>query len=658
VKDEKMDIDAVRKKRQEEIEAKKKRLEELKKAKEAAASAPKADVAPKPTFSLPTPTSPLPSARPSAQVLDERDAAHESKSERETNDLVSSILSSSSRSGAKSEGFDVQYNRADKIKSFSLSRLSTTILPVERVSYNKECQTEEDDQTFLRDNEAEEEESRVYGEAKRVESSSHILMTPGRKAAPVGDGTLSAAASSSFSMHATQSHAQQPPQHHARKLSDEETQHILTDDKFLQFFEHATLHVERALEFNTSFDILRDYAADTSKQTSGEKAVTHTSTYYDCDFLKQRPIMDLKCSQLRPELFLAAYGSKPSLAPKSTTTAIANAGQGATNEDDAPGLVCIWARDLHTRPEIKLVASSPVLTAEFHHSEPQLIFGGCYNGQILLWDMSKSRSLPVQRSSWIAGKGHKHPVYAMAQTLSHELVTVSIDGMMCLWDVSRLTEPITTAMLEIPVPKPLGSGDMPTTSSSTSLFSPPPADFRVNQPPLNVSCMAYAQSDNASYIVVGSGAGELFKTQLPYKHTDASNLKVRSPSLHHHHRPPVRLLTALSVACAAGRALRVDHRRAHAPDGQQHEVQASAVDVVARLDGEALVDAPAAAAAVRVLQSHVRLRLRRAVVTDAPRRLLHRLLHGSSRAVEPRQVADGARRYSRRQSPHGGGSRR
>lgn len=539
-----MDIDAVRKKRQEEIEAKKKRLEELKKAKEAAASAPKADVAPKPTFSLPTPTSPLPSARPSAQTLDERDAVHESKAERDTNDLVSSILSSSSRSGVKSEGFDVQYNRAEKIKSFSLSRLSTTILPVERVSYNKECQTEEDDQTFLRDNEAEEEESRVYGEAKRVESSSHILMTPGRKSAPVGDGAASAA-SSSFSMHTSQSHAPQPPPHHARKLSDEETQHILTDDKFLQFFEHATLHVERALEFNTSFDILRDYTADTSKQTSGEKAVTHTSTYYDCDFLKQRPIMDLKCSQLRPELFLAAYGSKPSLAPKSTTTAIANAAQGATNEDDAPGLVCIWARDLHTRPEIKLVASSPVLTAEFHHSEPQLIFGGCYNGQILLWDMSKSRSLPVQRSSWIAGKGHKHPVYAMAQTLSHELVTVSIDGMLCLWDVSRLTEPITTAMLEIPVPKPLGAGDMPTASTSTSLFSPPPADFRVNQPPLNVSCMAYAQSDNASYIVVGSGAGELFKTQLPYKHTDVSNLKVRSLYLPRRHR----LLTPPSPLC-------------------------------------------------------------------------------------------------------------
>ena len=70
----------------------------------------------------------------------------------------------------------------------------------------------------------------------------------------------------------------------------------------------------------------------------------------------------------------------------------------AQREDTSLGLVCIWSKDLHRRPEFKFVASSPVLTALFHPSEEQLVLGGCYSGQILLWDM-KSKSLPVQRSS-------------------------------------------------------------------------------------------------------------------------------------------------------------------------------------------------------------------------------------------------------------------
>lgn len=519
----------MRKKRQEEIEAKKKRLEELKRAKEAAAVTSKStEAVPKPVFNIPTPTSPLPTAKIQTQISHERNAATESKSvEQDTNDLVSSLLSSSAISVTASNSgssFDVQYNRVEKIKAFSLTKLSTVILPVERVTYTKECQTEDEDQMFFQDNSIDDDTS--Y-------STKDLLSTPGRKTSQHGSSaddytsaTSSAPVQHSSSLSAAGASFSSSSLLPVRKISEEETQQILTDDRFLQFFENASLHIERALEFNTHHDILRDFTADTSKQTtSGEKALVHSQAYYESEFLRQRPVMDLKCSVLRPELFLTAYGSRPSLATQHPNKYVANNSSNNTSEEEAPGLICIWARDMYGRPEMKLIASSPVLTAEFHPSEPQLVFGGCYNGQILLWDMSKAhRSLPVQRSSWVAGRGHKHPVYALALTMSHELVSVSIDGMLCLWDVARLTEPITTAMLEIPVPRPLSAEG---SATGVSLFSPPSADFRIQQPPLNVSCMTYASGEsNASYIVVGSGAGELFKTQLPYKHTEPANLKL------------------------------------------------------------------------------------------------------------------------------------
>jgi dynein intermediate chain len=77
-------------------------------------------------------------------------------------------------------------------------------------------------------------------------------------------------------------------------------------------------------------------------------------------------------------------------------------------EDDSLGLVCVWSKDLHARPEKVFTAPSPVLTALFYSSDTvadqqQLVIGGCYSGQILLWDMME-KSTPKQRSS-MSGQG-------------------------------------------------------------------------------------------------------------------------------------------------------------------------------------------------------------------------------------------------------------
>jgi dynein intermediate chain, cytosolic len=113
-------------------------------------------------------------------------------------------------------------------------------------------------------------------------------------------------------------------------------------------------------------------------------------------------------------------------------------------------MVCVWSMILEDDPEFTFTSHSPVLTARFHPGDPHLVLGGCYSGQIVMWDTRVASSRPTMRSSF-AGKGHKHPVFSMVIERSNRsnaiLITASTDGQLCHWDISNLSEPISTTNL-------------------------------------------------------------------------------------------------------------------------------------------------------------------------------------------------------------------
>lgn len=303
-------------------------------------------------------------------------------------------------------------------------------------------------------------------------------------------------------------------------ISQEEFLKITGDRKFSDFLRVKSLFVERALDQTDSCDIIKDYTTQMKGLNKTSKTFNVLNAYED-ESLKGRPVMALQWSPLIPELFLVTYGAKvviPNSGKSSAAVASsAAAASAAQREDTSLGLVCIWSKDLHRRPEFKFLASSPVLTALFHPSEEQLVLGGCYSGQILLWDM-KSKSLPVQRSS-MSGKGHKHPIYAMSvvnNAVINELVSVSTDGKLCTWDMSRLMEPLTYTFLNYPSPQS-------SLTSAPSLFSSgggdPNADDSSNGMggPLNVCAMTFEQTEAATNIIFGTGSGQIYRSALPYK---------------------------------------------------------------------------------------------------------------------------------------------
>jgi len=160
------------------------------------------------------------------------------------------------------------------------------------------------------------------------------------------------------------------------------------------------------------------------------KRVKRVCAFWDERWCKNRSITDVDWSPKYPELSVASYNKNPA----------------ALNEPD--GLVAVWNLHLLERPEFVFHSQSDVLSVCFSPFHSNLVFGGTYSGQILLWD-TRSKHLPVLKTP-LSAAGHTHPVYAMQMVgtqNAHNLITSSTDGMVCSWLVDMLAQPQETLEL-------------------------------------------------------------------------------------------------------------------------------------------------------------------------------------------------------------------
>ncbi|KAG6868069.1 hypothetical protein C0993_007802 [Termitomyces sp. T159_Od127] len=213
------------------------------------------------------------------------------------------------------------------------------------------------------------------------------------------------------------------------QLSEEERAGILTAPEFLDFVEQSSKILQRAL--NDGYDYIRDYTVGAeSGEDDSEGRIKRVCEFYDERYGKNRSITDVDWSPKYPELSIASYNKNPA----------------ALNEPD--GIVAVWNLHMLERPEFIFHSQSDVLSVTFSPFHSNLIFGGTYSGQILLWD-TRSKHLPVLKTP-LSAAGHTHPVYAMQMVgtqNAHNLITSSTDGTVCSWLVDMLAQPQETLEL-------------------------------------------------------------------------------------------------------------------------------------------------------------------------------------------------------------------
>ncbi len=168
---------------------------------------------------------------------------------------------------------------------------------------------------------------------------------------------------------------------------------------FQRFFDRSTRLVERALY--EDINVFVDYTGggvdggeggDGWADDKQGASVTLNRFFADERWTKNRAVTSLDWSLAFPELLVASYDKNPDSAA------------------DPDGVALVWnTRFKKTTPEHVFHCQSQVMAATFARFHPNLILGGTYSGQVVLWDNRVQKRTPVQRSP-LSAAAHTHPV--------------------------------------------------------------------------------------------------------------------------------------------------------------------------------------------------------------------------------------------------------
>ncbi|XP_034748189.1 cytoplasmic dynein 1 intermediate chain 1 isoform X13 [Etheostoma cragini] len=227
-----------------------------------------------------------------------------------------------------------------------------------------------------------------------------------------------------------------------RELTEEERQQILHSSEFQSFFDCSIRVMERALaeDSNIFFDYGGRELEDKEGDLGSGSSLSFSRLFYDEHWSKHRVITCLDWSLQYPELLVASYN----------------------NNEDAPhepdGVALVWnIKFKKATPEYIFHCQSPVVSVGFARFHPNLVVGGTYSGQIVLWDNRSHRRTPVQRTP-LSAAAHTHPVYCVnvvGTQNANNLITVSTDGRMCSWSLDMLSQPQETMELVYNKSKPV-----------------------------------------------------------------------------------------------------------------------------------------------------------------------------------------------------------
>ncbi|GAB1286419.1 Cytoplasmic dynein 1 intermediate chain 2 [Apodemus speciosus] len=309
----------------------------------------------------------------------------------------SKSVSTPSEAGSQDSGDGAVGSRRGPIKLGMAKITQVDFPPREIVTYTKETQTP------------------VTAQPKEDEEEEDDVATPKPPVEPEEEKTLK---------QDEENDSKAPP----HELTEEEKQQILHSEEFLSFFDHSTRIVERAL--SEQINIFFDYSGRDLEDKEGEiqagAKLSLNRQFFDERWSKHRVVSCLDWSSQYPELLVASY----------------NNNEEAPHEPD--GVALVWnMKYKKTTPEYVFHCQSAVMSATFAKFHPNLVVGGTYSGQIVLWDNRSNKRTPVQRTP-LSAAAHTHPVYCVnvvGTQNAHNLISISTDGKICSWSLDMLSHP-------------------------------------------------------------------------------------------------------------------------------------------------------------------------------------------------------------------------
>ncbi|GMS81265.1 hypothetical protein PENTCL1PPCAC_3440, partial [Pristionchus entomophagus] len=148
-------------------------------------------------------------------------------------------------------------------------------------------------------------------------------------------------------------------------LSEEEKNQILSSSGFVNFFEYNSKVMMRALSQD---DIFINYAGISAAHVSGER-LTLNRTFVDEKWTTGCDVIGISFSEMHSELVAVGYDELPEAS------------------EEPKGVAVVWnTKFKKPTSEFVFCCNSRLTSVAFARFHPHFIIGGCYSGQLVMWD--------------------------------------------------------------------------------------------------------------------------------------------------------------------------------------------------------------------------------------------------------------------------------
>lgn len=239
-------------------------------------------------------------------------------------------------------------------------------------------------------------------------------------------------------------------QKQAKVFSKEEQNKLFESEKFEKFIRYASKCVENILY--KKVDILNMIGEE-------DLATPATKTHFsfdnqldnvDREIEKASIIQTLNCPPKMNGCMVGDLQWNPCL----PDLLLVNYSRRSKEEDmftPYPGKLLVWSASNNHRPEFIMQAKTRVTKAQFDPYNPALIYGGMSNGSVVMWDVRESSQPAVIVHP--SNETHFTPIYGLevvGTRNSYNIISMSSEGKVCVWEPSNLSCPIHQLTLIAP----------------------------------------------------------------------------------------------------------------------------------------------------------------------------------------------------------------
>nr|XP_039270172.1 dynein intermediate chain 3, axonemal-like [Styela clava] len=174
-------------------------------------------------------------------------------------------------------------------------------------------------------------------------------------------------------------------QYEPRSLSKEECTTIENSEEYQTFIESTVPRFELALQQNDIMDVFfDDWSVLGDEDTNfGSKSDNHLKEYQSFTDLQYSKDRTITCIDWHPTIKgVMAVSCAERLSFQERVDQ-------ATQLLMTPSLILIWSFSDPIHPQILLEAPDDIFCFKFCPSDPNIVAGGCINGQLVLWDISE-----------------------------------------------------------------------------------------------------------------------------------------------------------------------------------------------------------------------------------------------------------------------------